>query len=94
MKAIVLIPQGKVAAGKLAGAVAYGAQVLQINGSFDDALKMVVEFTDKHPICLVNSINPYRIEGQKTAAFEICDALESAPDWRSDSGGRPAGARA
>ena len=81
MKAIVLIPQGKVAAGKLAGAVAYGAQVIQIDGSFDDALSMVVEITDKHPIALVNSINPYRIEGQKTAAFEICDVLESAPDW-------------
>jgi len=81
MKAIVLIPQGKVAAGKLAGAVAYGAQVIQIDGSFDDALSMVVAITDKHPIALVNSINPYRIEGQKTAAFEICDTLESAPDW-------------
>jgi threonine synthase len=81
MRSIVLIPQGKVAAGKLAGAVAYGAQVIQINGSFDDALTMVVEITDKHPICLVNSINPYRIEGQKTAAFEICDVLDSAPDW-------------
>ena len=81
MKAIVLIPQGKVAAGKLAGAVAYGAQVIQIEGSFDDALSMVVEITDKHPIALVNSINPYRIEGQKTSAFEICDELESAPDW-------------
>ena len=76
MKSIVLIPQGKVAAGKLAGAVAYGAQVIQIDGSFDDALTLVVEITNKHPICLVNSINPYRIEGQKTAAFEICDALE------------------
>ena len=81
MKSIVLIPQGKVAAGKLAGAVAYGAQVLQIDGSFDDALTMVVEITNKHPICLVNSINPYRIEGQKTSAFEICDVLGSAPDW-------------
>jgi threonine synthase len=81
MKAVVLIPQGKVAAGKLAGAIAYGAQVIQVDGSFDDALAMVVEITDKHPICLVNSINPYRIEGQKTAAFEICDELESAPDW-------------
>jgi threonine synthase len=81
MKSIVLIPQGKVAAGKLAGAVAYGAQVIQIDGSFDDALSMVVELTNKHPICLVNSINPFRIEGQKTAAFEICDALGSAPDW-------------
>jgi threonine synthase len=80
MKSIVLIPQGKVAAGKLAGAIAYGARVIQIDGSFDDALTMVVEITNKHPICLVNSINPYRIEGQKTSAFEICDALESAPD--------------
>src|SRR5574339_1233845 len=80
LKSIVLIPQGKVAAGKLAGAVAYGAQVIQIDGSFDDALTMVVEITNKHPICLVNSINPYRIEGQKTSAFEICDTLESAPD--------------
>ncbi|HEY3474391.1 MAG TPA: threonine synthase, partial [Anaerolineales bacterium] len=68
MKSIVLIPQGKVAAGKLAGAIAYGAQVIQIDGSFDDALTMVVEITNKHPICLVNSINPYRIEGQKTSA--------------------------
>lgn len=81
LKSIVLIPQGKVAAGKLAGAIAYGAQVIQIDGSFDDALTMVVEITNKHPICLVNSINPYRIEGQKTAAFEICDELGSAPDW-------------
>lgn len=81
LKSIVLIPQGKVAAGKLAGAIAYGAQVIQIDGSFDDALTMVVEITDKHPICLVNSINPYRIEGQKTSVFEICDVLESAPDW-------------
>ena len=81
MKSIVLIPQGKVAAGKLAGAVAYGAQVIQIDGSFDDALTMVVEITNKHPICLVNSINPYRIEGQKSSAFEICDVLESAPNW-------------
>jgi threonine synthase len=80
LKSIVLIPEGKVAAGKLAGAIAYGAQVIQIDGSFDDALTMVIEITNKHPICLVNSINPYRIEGQKTSAFEICDALESAPD--------------
>jgi threonine synthase len=81
LKSIVLIPQGKVAAGKLAGALAYGAQVIQIDGSFDDALSMVVAITNKHPICLVNSINPYRIEGQKTAAFEICDTLGKAPDW-------------
>lgn len=81
MKAVVLIPEGKVAAGKLAGAVAYGAQVIQIDGSFDDALAMVVEISNKHPIALVNSINPFRIEGQKTAAFEICDTLGQVPDW-------------
>lgn len=81
LKSIVLIPQGKVAAGKLAGALAYGAQVIQVDGSFDDALLLVVQISEKHPICLVNSINPYRIEGQKTAAFEICDSLGAAPDW-------------
>lgn len=80
MRAVVLIPQGKVAAGKLAGAVAYGAEVIQIEGSFDDALTLVVELSQKHPIALVNSLNPYRLEGQKTAAFEICDALGGAPD--------------
>lgn len=81
LRAIVLIPQGKVAAGKLAGAIAYGGQVIQIDGSFDDALALVVEITQKTPIALVNSINPYRIEGQKSAAFEICDDLGAAPDW-------------
>ena len=81
LRSIVLIPQGQVATGKLAGAVAYGAQVVQIQGSFDDALSLVVEITQKHPIALVNSLNPYRLEGQKTAAFEICDTLGSAPDW-------------
>ncbi len=81
MRAVVLIPQGKVAAGKLAGALAYGAEVVQVNGSFDDALTMVVQLTNKHPICLVNSLNPYRIEGQKSATFEICDTLSAAPDW-------------
>ena len=81
LRSIVLIPQGKVAAGKLAGAVAYGAQVVQIQGSFDDALSLVIEITKKHPLALVNSLNPYRLEGQKTAAFEICDTLGNAPDW-------------
>jgi len=80
LRAVVLIPQGKVAAGKLAGAIAYGAQVVQVSGSFDDALSLVVAISEKHPIALVNSLNPYRLEGQKTAAFEICDALEDAPD--------------
>ena len=81
LRAIVLIPEGKVAIGKLAGAVAYGAQVIQVQGSFDDALSLVVEITQKTPIALVNSINPFRIKGQKTSAFEICDDLTSAPDW-------------
>jgi threonine synthase len=80
MQAFVLIPAGKVAAGKLAGAVAYGARVIQILGSFDDALGLVIEISQRHPIALVNSLNPYRIEGQKTSAFEICDTLGSAPD--------------
>jgi threonine synthase len=80
MHAFVLIPEGKVAAGKLAGAVAYGARVIQIEGSFDDALGLVVEISQRHPIALVNSLNPYRIEGQKSAAFEICDTLGAAPD--------------
>jgi len=80
MKAVVIIPQGKVAAGKLAGAIAYGAQVVQIDGSFDDALNLVVSISERHPIALVNSLNPYRLEGQKSAAFEICDVLGRAPD--------------
>jgi threonine synthase len=81
LRAIVIIPQGKVATGKLAGAVAYGAEVIQIDGSFDDALTLVVQISQQHPIALVNSLNPYRIEGQKTAAFEIYDALGAAPAW-------------
>jgi len=81
LRAVVIIPQGKVAAGKLAGAVAYGARVIQIEGSFDDALNLVVEISKNHPIALVNSLNPYRLEGQKTAAFEICDVRGRAPDW-------------
>jgi threonine synthase len=80
LSCIVIIPEGKVAAGKLAGAVAYGARVIQIRGSFDDALALVVEISQKHPIALVNSLNPFRLEGQKSAAFEICDDLGEAPD--------------
>lgn len=81
MRAFVLIPQGKVAAGKLAGAVAYGARVLQIEGSFDDALSLVVEASQRMPVALVNSLNPHRLQGQKTAAFEIIEELGRAPDW-------------
>jgi threonine synthase len=80
LRCVVLIPQGKVAAGKLAGAVAYGAQVIQVDGSFDDALELVLQISKKQPIALVNSLNPFRLEGQKTAAFEICDSLGHAPD--------------
>lgn len=81
MKCFVLVPEGRVAAGKIAGALAYGAEVIQVKGSFDDALRLVRESSERHPIALVNSINPYRIEGQKTAAFEIVDQLGGAPDW-------------
>jgi threonine synthase len=76
----VLIPAGKVAAGKLAGAIAYGARVVQIDGSFDDALELVQRVSERRPVALVNSVNPYRLEGQKTAAFEVCDELGRAPD--------------
>jgi threonine synthase len=77
----VLIPEGKIALGKLAQAMAYGARVLQIRGNFDQALRIVSEISAGFPITLVNSINPFRIEGQKTAAFEVIDQLGSAPDY-------------
>lgn len=80
VKAVVIIPDGKVARGKLAAAAMYGAQIIQIDGSFDDALSLVRSIADELPIALVNSVNPYRLEGQKTAAFEICDELGTAPD--------------
>jgi len=81
MKAYVLIPEGKIAHGKLSQAMIHGAQVIQILGNFDDALGLVREISEKYPVTLVNSVNPYRIEGQKSAAFEICDALGDAPDY-------------
>jgi threonine synthase len=80
---IVLIPEGKIAMGKLAQALIHGAMVLQIDGNFDDALRMVKDLVQKHPIVLVNSINPFRIEGQKTAAFEVCDQLGQAPVYHA-----------
>lgn len=80
LQAFVLVPGGKIAQGKLAQAVAYGARVLAIDGNFDDALRLAQELTDHLPIALVNSVNPYRIAGQKTAAMEIVDALGDAPD--------------
>ncbi|MDO8689452.1 MAG: threonine synthase [Dehalococcoidia bacterium] len=77
----VLIPHGAIAQGKLAQVLIYGARVLAIDGNFDQALKLARGLTEKHPITLVNSINPHRLEGQKTAAFEIVDALGDAPDY-------------
>ncbi|MSQ40979.1 MAG: threonine synthase [Dehalococcoidia bacterium] len=79
--AIVLVPKGEVAKGKLAQAMACGARVLTVNGNFDEALKIVRDLTQRHPIYLVNSVNPYRVEGQKTAAFEVVDDLGDAPDY-------------
>ena len=81
MRSFVLIPDGYVAQGKLAQALVYGAEVLAIKGNFDKALKIVQELSNKFPITLVNSVNPYRLEGQKTAAFEIIDSLGKAPDY-------------
>lgn len=81
LRCAVVIPRGNVALGKLAGAIAYGARVLQIDGNFDEALNRVREACEKSRITLVNSVNPARIEGQKTAAFEIIDDLGEAPDW-------------
>jgi threonine synthase len=80
LRCIVVIPHGYVAMGKLSQAVMYGAEILALEGNFDEALAMVRRIAEEYPITLVNSVNPYRIEGQKTAAFEICDQLGSAPD--------------
>ncbi|MFQ5509464.1 MAG: threonine synthase [Leptospirillia bacterium] len=81
MKVFVLIPEGKIAIGKLAQAMAYGARVIQVQGNFDQALQIVSEISASFPITLVNSINPFRIEGQKTASFEVVDQLGRAPDY-------------
>lgn len=81
IKSIVVIPKGKVALGKLAQASMYGAKIIQIDGNFDDALQIVRTISETSPVSLVNSVNPYRIEGQKTAAFEIVNALGSSPDY-------------
>lgn len=80
MKGYILVPDGYVALGKLSQAIAHGAQVLPIKGNFDRALELVREICDQYPVTLVNSINPFRIEGQKTGAFEVCDQLGFAPD--------------
>ncbi|MFN2136943.1 MAG: threonine synthase [Candidatus Promineifilaceae bacterium] len=82
IRCLVLVPEGKIALGKLAASLAYGAEVISVDGSFDDALEMVRAIVERQPIELVNSINPWRLEGQKTGAFEICDQLGGrAPDW-------------
>ena len=79
--AFVLIPEGKIAMGKLAQTMMYGAVTIQLRGNFDDGMRLVKEVAGEAPVTIVNSINPYRIEGQKTAAFEIVEELESAPDF-------------
>jgi threonine synthase len=81
MRAFVLIPEGYVALGKLAQALLYGAEVISIVGNFDRALEIVRSMAENYPVTLVNSVNPYRLEGQKTGAFEVVDALGDAPDW-------------
>jgi len=80
---IVLLPAGEVALGKLSQALIHGAKVVAIDGNFDDALRLVREICDRYPITLVNSVNPYRIEGQKTGAFEVVDDLGDAPDFHA-----------
>lgn len=81
IKTFVLIPDGYIALGKLSQAMMYGAEIIAIQGNFDQALECVRAISETHPITLVNSVNPYRIEGQKTGAFEVCDALGKAPDY-------------
>lgn len=80
LKAYIVIPDGKIALGKLAQAVMYGADIIAIKGNFDEALKAVRQLAETEDVTLVNSVNPYRLEGQKTGAFEICQDLEKAPD--------------
>ncbi len=80
---VVLVPEGSIALGKLSQALMHGAKVVPIQGNFDDALSLVRTITEKYPITLVNSLNPYRIEGQKTGAFEICDVLGRTPDYHA-----------
>ena len=80
LKAYVFLPQGGIAPGKLSQSIAYGAQIVAISGSFDDALRLARQYCERNPVALVNSVNPNRIAGQKTAAFELIDVLGDAPD--------------
>ena len=86
MRGAVIVPEGKIARGKLAQALMHGARVIALRGNFDQALELVSRSSNASPIALVNSVNPYRIEGQKTAAFEVCDELGAAPDVLCDPG--------
>lgn len=79
-RVLLFFPAGKIAAGKLAQAIVHGAHLVAIDGNFDDCLDITRELTERYPVALVNSVNPYRLQGQKTAAFEIVDALGDAPD--------------
>jgi len=81
LSATIMVPQGNIALGKLAQAIVYGARIVSVQGNFDQALQVVLRICEKHPVTLVNSLNPYRIEGQKTGAFEIVEALGDAPDY-------------
>ena len=83
VECIIVLPAGYVAAGKIAQTILMGAQIVQIDGNFDDALRLVREMCETSAVALVNSVNPYRIEGQKTIAFEICDELGSAPEYHA-----------
>jgi threonine synthase len=80
LRGAVIVPEGKIATGKLAQALMHGACVVALRGNFDEALRLVRELADRNPVALVNSVNPFRIEGQKTGAFEVCDQLGEAPD--------------
>jgi hypothetical protein len=108
LRGLVIVPEGKIATGKLAQALMHGARVIALRGNFDEALRIVRELVERQPMALVNSVNEYRIEGQKTASFELCDQLGEAPDvlcipvgnagnitayWRARCAGRGAGDR-
>src|SRR6059058_5508113 len=80
VRGAVIVPEGKIATGKLAQALMHGARVIALRGNFDEALRLVRELVERQPIALVNSVNEYRVEGQKTASFEVCDQLGEAPD--------------
>jgi threonine synthase len=81
LEVVIVVPKGNIALGKLAQAIVYGARIVAVDGNFDQALEIVRALTAKHPVTLVNSVNPFRLEGQKTAAFEVADLLGDAPDY-------------